>query len=122
MMIKYLSLSLGITAAVSLYVNNINYQSAVQTFADSTKKVITVHNKEAVQLYPNPTKNGTVTVSSNKTEKLHFYVFQLDGTLQHQAILKDKQKHIIQHLKKGVYTYDAFLNDVSIEHGEIIVK
>ena len=78
--------------------------------------------KEAIKLYPNPSTNGRITVSSNRTETLHFYVFDLDGTLLHQVVLKDKQKKTIENLKKGTYVYDAFLNDEGIVHGNIIVK
>lgn len=85
-------------------------------------KAATTGKKDAIKLYPNPSTNGRITVSSNKVETLHFYVFALDGTLLHQVILKDKEKKTIENLKKGIYVYDAFLNDEGIEHGNIIVK
>ena len=78
--------------------------------------------KDVVKLYPNPSTNGRVTVSSNTAQTLHFYVFSLDGTLLHQVILKDREKKIINNLEKGTYVYDAFLNDEGIDHGNIIVK
>jgi len=78
--------------------------------------------KNAVKRYPNPSTNGRITVSSNLDQPLHFYVFELDGTLVHQVILKDKEKQTIHNLKKGIYVYDAFLNDEGVEHGSIIVK
>jgi len=78
--------------------------------------------KEAIKLYPNPSTDGRITISSNRTEKLHFYVFDLDGTLLHQVVLENKQKKTIENLKKGIYVYDAFLNDEGIDHGNIIVK
>ena len=78
--------------------------------------------KEAIRLHPNPSTNGRITVSSNLTETLHFYVFDLEGTLLHQIVLKDKQKKTIENLDKGIYVYDAFLNDEGIVHGNIIVK
>ncbi|MGV3657009.1 MAG: T9SS type A sorting domain-containing protein [Chitinophagaceae bacterium] len=85
-------------------------------------KAAKIVKKDAVKLYPNPSTDGRITISSNRTETLHFYVFDLDGTLLHQVILKDKQKKTIENLKKGIYVYDAFLNDEGIEHGNIIVK
>lgn len=78
--------------------------------------------KEVVRLYPNPSYNGTVTISSNSEKPLHFYVFDLEGTLLHQFILKDKSKQTIHNLKKGTYVYDAFLNDEGIDHGSIRVR
>lgn len=81
-----------------------------------------VAKKSAIRLYPNPSTNGRITVSSNLDQTLHFYVFDLEGTLLHQVILKDKQKQTIHNLRKGTYVYDAFLNDEGVEHGSIIVK
>jgi hypothetical protein len=93
-------------------------------FSDTVihKSALIVIKKDAVKLYPNPTSNGTITISSDTAATLHFYVFDVEGTLLHQVVLKDKRKHTIQQLKKGIYVYDAFLNDESIEHGKIIVK
>jgi hypothetical protein len=54
--------------------------------------------------------------------KLHFYVFDAEGTLLHQAVIRGKEKHTIKNLKKGIYLYDAFYNDEGIEHGKLIVK
>ncbi len=78
--------------------------------------------KSVVKLYPNPTWDGRVNISANNKELLHFYVFDVSGTLMHQITLKGKNKYKIANLKKGIYMYDVFSNDESIEHGKIIVK
>jgi hypothetical protein len=67
--------------------------------------------------------NGTVSISSVVNEgRLQVYIFDLSGTLMHQLTLKDKEKHILRNLKKGIYVYDVFKNDESIDGGRIIVK
>ena len=78
--------------------------------------------KNIVRIYPNPSYNGTISVSSNITDKIHFYIFDLEGTLIHQSILKNKQKQLIENLNKGVYMYDVFKDDVSAEHGKLVIK
>lgn len=78
--------------------------------------------KKAIKLYPNPSTNGTVRIESKMAGTIHFYVFDLEGTLLHQAVLTERGKHTISKLKKGTYTYDAFYNDEGIEHGQLIVK
>lgn len=78
--------------------------------------------KAALKLYPNPSTDGTVRVVSNTAGTLNFYIFDVDGTLLHQAVIQEKQKHVITNLKKGIYTYDAFYNDEGVEHGKLIVK
>ncbi|MDQ3683378.1 MAG: T9SS type A sorting domain-containing protein [Bacteroidota bacterium] len=84
--------------------------------------VIKAKHKSLIKLYPNPTWDGRVNISVNNTEPLHFYVFDVSGTLMHQITLKGKNKYKIANLKKGIYMYDVFSNDESIEHGKIIVK
>ena len=84
--------------------------------------VVTKKKKAAIKLYPNPSTNGTVRVVSNTPGNINFYIFELDGTLLHQAVIGEKKKHTVTNLKKGIYTYDVFYNDEGIEHGELIVK
>jgi hypothetical protein len=97
-----------------------NQSSMAPGYSDS---IIVQPVKDAVKIFPNPTHNGTVSVSMQASSgKLHFYIFDLEGTLVHQAVLNPKQKETVRNLKKGVYMYDVFRNDISIEHGKIIVK
>ncbi len=76
-----------------------------------------------VRIYPNPSR-GTVYISSNNNsdKELQFYVFDLEGTMMHNITLKAKRKKIITGLKKGIYMYDVFKDDESIERGKIVVK
>ena len=78
--------------------------------------------RNIVKLHPNPTFDGTITISSNIESDLHFYVFDMEATLLYRVTLKGKDKKVVPNLKKGIYTYDVFQNDESIERGEIIVK
>jgi len=79
-------------------------------------------NKNIVRIFPNPTHNGSVDVVSTTAEKIHFYVFDLEGIMLHQVVLRDRQKHTINNLKKGIYMYDVFKDDRGVEQGKIIVK
>ncbi len=67
--------------------------------------------KSVVELYPNPTWDGRVNIRISNTEPLHFYVFDVSGTLMHQITLKGKNRYKIANLKKGIYMYDVFSND-----------
>lgn len=77
--------------------------------------------KVAVKLYPNPSY-GKITVSANANSPLHFYIFDLEGTLVYQTVLNNKERKTIDQLRKGTYLYDVFEKDESIEEGKIIVK
>lgn len=113
-------LLLLVTGAVAAGPNNIKNTNLC--FSDSMH-IERVIKRNLVDLYPNPSSNGNIRVSANAVkEELHFYVFDLEGTLLHQIVLKGKEKHLINNLKKGVYTYDVFKNDESVEQGKIVVK
>jgi len=94
--------------------------SVQNNFSDSLK-VRTSVSRNNVRLYPNPSPNGTITVNSTVNEPLHFYVFDLEGTLLHRITLKGKEQRTITNLERGTYMYDVFKNDESIEQGKIIV-
>ena len=85
----------------------------------------TIQDKKiSVRIYPNPSPNGTVYISSNHNsdQEIQFYVFDLEGTMMHNFKLHSKGKQTITGLRKGVYMYDVFKDDESIERGKIIVK
>jgi hypothetical protein len=84
------------------------------------KKKVRV-KKNVVKIYPNPSF-GKISITANTTLPLHFYIFDLEGTLIYQTVLKNKDKRNLDNLKKGTYMYDVFENDESIEEGKIIVK
>ena len=93
---------------------SIHSESSEQAKASPVKKTL-------VKLYPNPSY-GKLSVTAITTEVLHFYIFDLEGTLVYQAVLKNKDRKVIEGLSKGTYIYDVFEKDESIEEGKIIIK
>jgi hypothetical protein len=75
-----------------------------------------------VKLFPNPSSTGKVSVTTNVNGPLHFYIFDLEGTMMYQTVLMKNDKKDIENLKKGTYTYDVFEKEESIEEGKIIIK
>jgi len=78
--------------------------------------------KNVIRLFPNPTFDGSININAHTDNELHFYIFDVDGVLLYRTTLKGDEKKNIPDLRKGVYTYDVFENDESIEQGSIIVK
>ena len=115
-------LFVGLLLLVSFGVSaQTDFQNTSNTIPFDSSLKIKLRAKNAVKLYPNPSY-GKVSVSSNTSSTLHFYIFDLDGTLVFQVVLNDKEKKTIDHLKKGTYLYDVFEKDESIEEGKIIIK
>lgn len=77
--------------------------------------------KSSIKIYPNPSY-GKISVSAITSTPLHFYIFDLEGTLVYQVVLNNRDRKNIESLKKGTYMYDVFEKDESIEEGKIIVK
>ena len=97
------------------------YATSDNVYDSSGLKKETWVRKNVVKLYPNPSY-GKISVSANTSEPLHFYIFDLEGTLVYQTVLTNKERKNIVNLKKGTYMYDVFEKDQSIEEGKIIVK
>ena len=77
--------------------------------------------KSVVKIYPNPSF-GKINISTNTENQLHFYIFDLEGTMIYQTTLNNKVKKNIDNLRKGTYLYNVFEKDESVEEGKIIVK
>ena len=78
--------------------------------------------KNALKIFPNPSQNGSFELRSSEDQPLYFYVFDLSGTLVYQTVVREKGKHTIASLNKGIYVYDVFKNDEGIKHGRLVVK
>jgi hypothetical protein len=78
--------------------------------------------KDIVRVTPNPTTDGTVTISNNDSKEVHVYLFDEESTLLHQLHLKGNGKQSVTELKKGTITYEVFKEDISIKQGKILSK
>jgi len=98
---------------------------SAQTGFDNTSNIISIDSaktkRTAIKIYPNPS-HGKLSVSASTSSSLHFYVFDVEGTLVFQAVLHNKERSTIENLKKGTYVYDVFEKDESIESGKILIK
>lgn len=117
---KTFTLIIGLFFTVSAFASDEQYRNSCFSDSSMNKKKL---QKNVLRLFPNPTVNGIVSVSSTGNNGvLHVYVFDLSGTLVSQLTLKDKEKKTISNLSKGIYMYDVFKEDESVEGGRIIVK
>ena len=78
--------------------------------------------KEVIKVYPTPDNKGSLTVHSSKQPSLTFYLFDLEGKLIYQSIIRKNEKQQIEGLPKGTYLYNAFLNDENMEGGKVELK
>ena len=96
-------------------------QATVVSYSDSL--FVRIYSKGRIlKTSPNPCINGQLKISVKSAVELHFYVFDLSGTLVHRATLNNKEKASLPVLEKGTYLYDIFENDLGIEEGRIVIK
>lgn len=115
-----LFVSLLLISSMNLFAQD-GFQNTSNIISIDSLKIKSEPAKIAVKIYPNPSY-GKISVSANTSSVLHFYIFDLEGTLVYQAVLNNKERKTIENLKKGTYLYDVFEKDESIEEGKIIVK
>jgi hypothetical protein len=105
-----------------------SFHSSAQTNCDDKKMACCRKKKEkqqgsAVLMQTEGQKVlATANVTAINAKYLHLYLFDVEGTMVHQAVLTHKEKNTISNLKKGTYVYTVFANDESIEEGKIEIK
>ena len=78
--------------------------------------------KEVIKVYPTPNNKGSITIHSPKQSTLSFYLFDLEGKMIFQSVIKKNEKKTVEGLTKGTYFYNAFENDESLEEGKVEIK
>jgi hypothetical protein len=77
--------------------------------------------RNVVHLYSKKEK-GAMIITSHRKHDVTIYVFDVDGTILYQAVLKNDEKKRIENIAKGTYTYSIFENDESVEEGKLIIR
>ena len=108
-----------ISFSILLAVATSNFNSSVPELVLPAKLHKT---NETVKVFPTPDNEGSLTITSVNKATLHFYLFDLEGNLVYQTMLKKNDKQIIEGLTRGTYSYNAFQNDESIKGGKVILK
>lgn len=78
--------------------------------------------KEVIKVYPTPNNQGSITIHSANQTSLSFYLFDLEGKLIYQTVIKKNEKRQVEGLDKGTYLYNAFQNDENLEGGKVELK
>jgi hypothetical protein len=115
-----LFVGLLLVGSMNLFAQN-SFENTSNIISIDSSVIKSMPAKTVIKLYPNPSY-GKLSVTASTSSTLHFYIFDLEGTLVYQTELNNKEKRTIDNLKKGTYLYDVFEKDESIEEGKIIVK
>ena len=99
--------------------------TSIGNFQNSSVEVVPVKVKsikEAIKVYATPGNEGSITIRSANQCTLSFYLFDLEGNLVYQTLLKQNDKLMVEGLVKGTYYYSAFKNDKNIKDGNVVLK
>lgn len=118
--------NLLLTVFVTMFCFVARSQSANNGFSFSSSieknEKVWIKKNNVITITPNPSYTGEISVSSKTEQPLHFYIFDLEGTLIYQTVLNTKEKKSVTNLNKGTYMYNVFVNDESVEEGKLSVK
>jgi hypothetical protein len=78
--------------------------------------------KGVIKVYPTPNNQGSITIHSGRQTPLSFYLFDLEGKMIFQSVIRKQEKQTVDGLTKGTYIYNAFENDENIEKGKVELK
>ena len=92
---------------------------AVVTTAATVDKTVAKHN--LVKVEPLEDRNGALVVYSSATEKLQFFLFDVEGRLVRNVEIVPPKK-TIEGLHKGSYLFSVFKDDEEIEKGTVLIR
>ena len=64
----------------------------------------------------------TIFLNSNNSKPVKLCFFSAEGKLVKQVSINNQQETIITDLKRGMYSYECFDNDLKIKSGKFILK
>jgi len=103
--------------------NVLKNQHAVERKSTSSGQGFKKDKKNLVKIVHNPETNSIrVAVKDLGGQTLDFYVFDLEGTMVVNCKLRSKEKKLINDLRKGAYTYNAFAGDEEVDFGKIVIE
>ncbi len=124
-LLYYILFLLFTGAGMSSIANRIENPVTIErlhAYADTVNIELLHAKKPSARLYSSISNEGIMFTNAQGNQSLEFFIFDLEGTLIHQTILDPKEKKTIKTLKKGIYLYDLFYKDESIERGKITIQ
>ena len=83
---------------------------------------VKIATRGVIKVYPTPNNEGSITIHSARQTPLSFYLFDLEGKMIFQSVIKKQEKQTVEGLTKGTYIYNAFENDETIDKGKVELK
>ncbi|HEX6334082.1 MAG TPA: T9SS type A sorting domain-containing protein [Flavisolibacter sp.] len=80
---------------------------------DLKKNLFTLYSKK---------EKPVIVVTSHREQDVTIYVFDAEGTLVYQGILRHHEKLKVEVATKGTYSYTIFDRNESVEEGKLIIK
>jgi len=79
--------------------------------------------KHKIRLYPNADNRVIFFTASGEQGRVYqLFVFDMDGKLQKQLQVRNKETTVLTNIVKGDYLFEVFSDDERIENGRMVIK
>lgn len=63
-----------------------------------------------------------ILLKSSADKAVKLYIFSADGKLLKETFINNKQETVVKDLKRGMYLYECFDNELEVKSGKLILK
>lgn len=79
--------------------------------------------KHKIKLTPDANHQALFFNAAGVDGKMYqLYIFDIDGKLVKQAVVRNKETTLLRLTDKGNYVYEVFTDDERIENGQVIIR
>jgi hypothetical protein len=79
--------------------------------------------KHKIKLYANADNSVVFFTASGEAGKVYqLYLFDVDGKLNKQIQIRNKETTVLTNITKGSYVFEVFSDDERIENGQLVVR
>jgi len=79
--------------------------------------------KHKIRLYANADNSVVFFTASGEAGRVYqLYLFDMDGKLNKQIQIRNKETTVLTNIVKGSYVFEVFSDDERIENGQLLVR
>ena len=79
--------------------------------------------KHKIKLYANADNSVIFFTASGEAGRVYqLYLFDVDGKLNKQIQIRNKETTVLTNITKGSYSFEVFSDDERIENGQVVVR
>lgn len=82
-----------------------------------------ISKKHKIKLYPNAENSVVFFTASGEAGRVYqLYLFDVDGKLNKQIQIRNRETTVLTNITKGNYMFEVFSDDERIENGQLVIR